>query len=719
MSANSPLLRNPHTKNKLTVASEVGFCAVALLAGPAWAQTSATPPARPSGITAQGNTGGLVIPSAYTLDEGSIAATYGNYREPKIANNQRSVNTSLGIGIWPSLELFGRLTDYTTPGIGGEIDIGQRDLSANIKWQMPMLWPQLPKIALGINDVAGGAVNFGSAYIAISDDWGPLRWTLGHARAKTSTTATAPGFAFNGTFGGVDVALGNTGLSALAEYDGQQKHLGLRYMSAPISALGGAYVAGSLHRSMGSIDAVGRDVDTNHFSLSLVVPLGAGTKPTSVVVEGADVLPPMEATLAAPSANAENRLEALQRDLVAVGLERVRVGTASSGARGAGTLVVEYENHRYGHNEADALGIVLGLAAERAPPGTVRLRIVTLKAGLPVYETKTDVSAFRQFLRDGNGQAVRDTLQVSYGKDEAAGVRWLHDAPSYRSLARLELKPDIVYAVGTEVGLFDYSLALNAQGIVPLWRGAEIYTSVISPSTTSQNYENGFAFASLRQRDGLKVAALQQSFWLGKHVLANVGVGRFNFDEVGVQAQASFFVPGRADVVRLRGASYQSQSGPNAGANHQMSGSYRWVASPTTWIEAGLQQYSDGSRGPSLVFTRWFGDVGVHVFYRRGGDVQFAGLEFSLPLTPRRGMVPGAVQVTGTSQFRSGLRTRITDSNQAANLVQPGAVRDLALDYNAEVQQLNAGRTGQAYFESQLGRMREAFYLYGRQLLGR
>jgi hypothetical protein len=80
-------------------------------------------------------------------------------------------------------------------------------------------------------------------------------------------------------------------------------------------------------------------------------------------------------------------------------------------------------------------------------------------------------------------------------------------------------------------------------------------------------------------------------------------------------------------------------------------------------------------------------------------------------------MAPGVVQVSGTSQFTRGVRTQLTGGSVASNNVDINAVRDIALDYNAEVQQLNSGRLSQKYFIGELQRMRESFFLYARDTL--
>ena len=140
--------------------------------------------AQSTGITTQGSTGGLVIPSARVLSEGSVALTLGNYMEPQF-NYPKRGNYSLGVGLLPNVEIFGRVADYQDPLPGSIIANGPRDLSANIKYQLPNFWQDGPTFAIGANDVGGGAQFFQSFYGVmghhIRQD---LDWTLGYARGK-------------------------------------------------------------------------------------------------------------------------------------------------------------------------------------------------------------------------------------------------------------------------------------------------------------------------------------------------------------------------------------------------------------------------------------------------------------------------------------------------------------------------------------------------------
>lgn len=673
------------------------------------------PQAQTVGVTTQGSTGGLVIPSAEVLERGAMAVSYGNYQEPQLGTFSTQQNMSFGIGLLPHVELFGRYTNYNNPLPDSILVNGVRDLSANIKFAVPTGWLSGPKIAVGVNDVTGGAVNYMAEYVVASDQYGPLDLSVGVARGRAVNRPAT----FNGAFGGAALRLGESGLSVIAEHDGQQKHAGVRWSSQPLVSWGQAQLTASLQRSSGGVTPAGLDASANTFALSLMVPFGGNaTRPAHYQPAPNQALPDPAATpdVGGLQPTVDDRLASLRKALISVGLERVRVGVRQ-GLLGT-LLVVEYENHRYGQNEVDAIGLVLGLGAEMAPPSVQRVHAVAFKDGLRLHETSVGVADYSAFLRDGPLRHVQDSLSWDrLPTDQSDATRWIDVEPTPASAVRIEIKPDLNYALGTEIGAFDYALAANVQAIAPLWRGARVYSSYIVPVGNSSNTEVGKFFEDFRQRRGLKTVALQQSFWLGRQVLAKVSAGRFYYDATGVQADAALFMPNSDDLVRLRGAAYNQAPGGYVGDDRALAASYRRMLSSTMSVEAGMQRYSDGTYGPTLEWNQWFGDVGVQLFYRRGADRQFAGLQLSLPLTPRQGMSPGPVVFSGASQYAQSLRTRITDSKEAANLVQPGAVRSIQLDTSLDTDMLNAGRLSQRYLVEQAYRMREAFYTYARQSL--
>lgn len=665
------------------------------------------------GISTQGGTGGLVIPYAEVLSSGTLAWTYGNYHEPQLGRHATEQNMSFGVGLLPHLELFGRFANYVNPTASVITANGPRDISANIKVQLPVPWSDGPRLALGVNDVGGGAVFFKSGYLVASDQYGPMGFALGYAQGRAGATRTPT---FDGGFGGVSWRFGDTGLSALAEYDGQQKHAGLRWHSEPIAALGNAQIVGSVQHSLGTLASDKLAANTSNFALTLLLPLGdLSAREARFRPKASQELPAIEEPATGGAklhADSADRQAALLKALKALGLERLRVGLHGD------QLIVEYENHRYGQNEVDALGLIFGLGAELAPKGVERVQAVTFKDGLRLYATSVGVAAYRTFLRDAVAAPVEGSLLWQrLPADQAAQTRWIDSEPTPASRVRVEIRPDLNYTLGTEVGAFDYSLAANLQLIAPLWAGARIYSSYLLPVSHSSNMDVGAVFDLSRQRRGLKTLALEQSLWFGPQILTNVAAGRFNYDTLGLQAQAAVFVPGTDDLLRLRAAAYNQAPGGLVGQDHALAASYRRLLTSNMWLEAGLQRYSDGSHGPSVEWVRWFGDVGVQIFYRKGGQAQFAGMQLNFPLTPRQGMATGPVIFTGASQYAQSIRTRITDSNQSANLVQPGAVLDLRLESNLDVERLNSGRLSQAYLMEQVSRMREAFFVYARNFL--
>ena len=678
---------------------------------------AATVRAQGLGVASLGATGGLNIPSAYVLDSGDMALSVGNYQPAALGTFSRQQNYTLGFGLVPRVEVFGRFTEYTTsrnaaPGLPDAN--GVRDISANVKWQLPIDMPGFPKLAIGATDLSGGAVYFSSKYAVASDEYGPLRWSLGYAKGKPALNSVGGAKVLDGVFGGAELKLGSTRATALLETDGTQRHAGLRYYSDVLPWLADAQVVGTVQRSFGANNAVGQSADKSSVNVSLMLPLGASDSTRKARAEAtAKPLPPIASAEAGGMvATAKDKMDTLARSLRASGLDRVRVGTLGN------EWVVEYENYRYLHNEADALGVVLGLAAELAPAGITRVNALTRKAGEVMFETSVDVAAFRNFLRDGDAAQVKDTL--GFGRlagYDAAAVQWASGeagSAEQRTRLRVELKPLLNYTLGTEVGAFDYSLAANVRGTAGLWQGGEVYADVVQRLSNSDNMAPGRVFADSLQRNGLKTLALQQSFWLTPRLLTSVGVGKYNYSGLGAEGESILFLPWNEDTVHLKGSYQRPQDDTQPQHVKAYAASYRWKFDSDTWVEGGYHQYTDRSTGPALALTRWFGDVALQVFARKGGSNTFIGMELSLPLTPQQGMGAGLAQLTGTPRFAQSIRTLKTGSGNTANWVAPNAVRPVDLNYKPEIELLNSGRITPAYIQNQVQRMRESFFLHAR-----
>ncbi|MEI8301696.1 MAG: YjbH domain-containing protein [Burkholderiales bacterium] len=674
-----------------------------------------------AGVSAIGATGGLLIPSAEVLLPGEFALGVSNQQDPALGNYSHRRNYTAGFGMGGGLEVFGRLADYQNPqdwpsSAPGVFKInGPRDLSANIKWQLPLSGAWLPSVAIGGTDLQGGASYFQSVYAVASSQIGPVRWSLGYARSKPPQGGTAR--VLDGPFGGAELRLFDTRATALVEHNGSQWAAGLRYYSAPQAWAGGAQWVGSVQRSFRATDAAGQSAHASSVNLNLVVPLGASEgerDARSRSALAAAPLPPVapaEQVSKAPQTpgQAAVALEPLAAALRQTGLGATRVGMAGT------ELVVVFENLRYLQSEADALGIALGVAAELAPPEAQRVRVVSLKAGLPVVGLSVPLAAYRAWLRDEGGAGpVRAELRVDAGLPEG-DITWASAEAGTANRLRVALKPLINYTLGTEYSVFDYSLAAQARLSAPLWRGAQVYADLVQRLADSPEMRPGGGYEGSQIRNGVQSLALQQSLWLGPRLFASGGVGRYRYDAHGAEGEAIWLLPWQEHSLHLRGQALRR----DAGMVREESSSvvYRWRASPVWWAEGGYHSFADRSHGPSVAVSRWLGDVAVQFHARKGGANTFVGIEVSLPLAPRQGMSAAPVQVTGSPRFTAGLRTLITSNTNTGNWILPNAARPTDLSFKAENEQLDAGRLTTDSLAAQLPRLREAFFRYARGLV--
>jgi Exopolysaccharide biosynthesis protein YbjH len=699
-------------------------------------------------LNALGQTGGLVIPYGFAMPQGTMEAQYNDYLDPRFGRTATGSQMYWGaVGLLPYVEVSGGLANYPGNVHAPFTDADHfvlRHLMADVKVEMPKFFAYQPSIALGVTDVGGQTHFFRSKYGVVSQAFGPATLSVGYGS----------GDRLDGVFGGIEWSLWHTGISLLAEDDSKTPYAGIRYRSPAIAFLADASIVASVTRSLKSTNgvtprtsvSVGVQIPLGHrFDASRCVgglcadtPYSADTQslapaalPLDIHQADAAAVAPVINTFAyeAPQRLAERTLladagpgntaahvvsdavatdtaafDTILHTLVEVGLERVRVGVSGH------DLVVEYENHRYNQNEADALGIVLGVAVRHAPRGIERVLAVIKKANQPLGEVSVEREAFARFLAGGAPGMAQDTLSMRASPThDADTVTWSGEA-SPHGLSRIRISPVANYLYGTEYGNFDYSIAANIEGFVPLWRGAELYASFIAPLVNSKNLDDGRVYSQYRLRGGLSSAALAQSFWVAPRVLNVAAVGRFEFNYLGIENETTAFVPGRADLVRLRLAYLHHEPGHDDEPSVKNAVlTYRWVEPAwKVWVEAGVARYVGGDKGPLITLTRWFDDVSFSVHGEHSGRGSYVGAAVSFPLTLRQGMKPGVTAIEGAGQFALDFRSRVGSTNYVA----PGGVQNLSFPYSSQQDLLNDGRFSAGYFASQLYRMRDAYFRY-------
>jgi hypothetical protein len=114
--------------------------------------------AEAQGISPLGASGGLVVPKARPIPEGTIETSVSNLPEPGLQGAARQRSIVLGFGVLPGVEVSGRFAEYATR-VGGSLmepgSFGISDLSLNGK--VGWAWgdgPTALRLGAGVSFVA-------------------------------------------------------------------------------------------------------------------------------------------------------------------------------------------------------------------------------------------------------------------------------------------------------------------------------------------------------------------------------------------------------------------------------------------------------------------------------------------------------------------------------------------------------------------------------------
>ncbi len=329
----------------------------------------------------------------------------------------------------------------------------------------------------------------------------------------------------------------------------------------------------------------------------------------------------------------------------------------------------------------------------------VRRRLATAEAHSPLIEYRYGVP-LRRFDAD-------DPLRAAGDAQGQVASRWQAQQRDLRSAwegtprsIELRLWPDLRHATATEVGLYDYSLALQpslrAQG--PL--GLGLYLTADLPLARSDDAEPGGAFSHFRHDGGLHQAALQ---WAAHPLAGLIGLntlGRTEVDEVPYDMLhldwALHDSSGRHQL-RLAWAEYRAVDDLNfADRRTRVVGYRHWWTAAELALRVDWGEFFFGDRGSRLQLDRYFGNVVVSLLYRRreNGE-QDGGMQFSFPLTgePLRW---GRLRITGAPSWPYRLISTI-DGPDGRNVVRRGFLVEPLPTYTLQRDLLDADRAFPAY----------------------
>ncbi|HAS6426094.1 TPA: hypothetical protein GRR61_04575 [Vibrio parahaemolyticus] len=616
------------------------------------------------------------------------------------------------------LEATGRIVtdDYNSncfeTGCGGI-----RDLSMSLKYQLPNFWGnEAFNVAFGAQDLGGALQHFSTNY-AVADytfDTVPVRVSAGYGQSDI------PLGVLDGPFGGVEYQPFDF-FQITGEFDSVEFNSSVKVFT-PEELLPYDMTA-SLSYQIYS----GHETDEQTiWNAALSIPLI--TDYTRSREYGRSNVSLME-KLSLEQSRADNAsISALVSALRNEGFVNIQVGTLNQ------SVVVALENRRYNHNQADGLGVALGIvsshfgqnAAQDIDAASDQFELVMLANQEPVVSVFSNSDCYQSFV---NGSASCDDIQfITRDLSERLDmVDWKTERVNSGTLdSQIVFSPMVRHGVATEYGVYDYSFAMSSNLYTYLWSGAAIDVRHILPLAESDDFEEGGYFEDSVYENEIERAIVHQFFRLPYVDIANqVSLGLVKSDYIGARSESAWFSQSGNHWLGLEMSYFQHQDekDKNGYANpDRQTFLTRYTFSMPEWdwqFNATAGEFWKGDVGAKFTTSHWFEDIEVSASYQvtkfnDTDEEQFVTVSVKLPLTPWRDMSPSVIQVRGNEAYDFNVTTRVGNDY---NYLAAGQGDELVMDNSMLRRYFNRGRYGQEYFEQNRQRIRNAYLRYlGTQL---
>ena len=653
-----------------------------------------------------GYSGFLNVPSSTVLNHGQASLQWSDQaflsgRAGFGAGRYAHLNNVSGnFGIFPNVELGGRVTWDKTNTNCFQVGCTIRDLSANVKVQAPFIPEEWFTMAAGVQDLGGETGDFNAYYLVAGKQIGPVELTAGFGKPDISDRY------LDGAFGAVSYRP-VPWLNIIAEHDSRDARLGLG-ATTPQGWLPFGLQVKAKVLAWDNSDAE----DTRNFtSVGLSMPFGnreskrrsgtfsaepspASTRPQtststsapatrqrSEAAEPAEALQTNEASTADNSeATAQQRRSVAVRlgeKLVAAGYDNVRVASDDH------TLHIWWENNLYNRDERVSIREVAQMTRQAAGSSHQRARLTLLNQGLPVL-TQTLALA---------DQALADTTQLSNyrmpGKDQPDWDFEGSYGPSWKP--RLKLSPAISSGVATEFGVWDASVALQAELSVNPWPGAIAAAQYNTEVYQSDDFEKGGAFFNNRLTSTIVEAEVQQTLKLHPQFYTSFHAGRYAINYSGFMTESLLLSPNARHTVGFLGGSFQGREDETDELSQSLASYSYYNPSLDTQVQVHAGQFLDEDTGFRVDSRFWFGDYAITLQYKNT-DAEFISLGWVIPLSPTKDRQWRYLQVKGDADWNYSVQTRI---NQDTNDLSFGGARMIKSANPLQETYLNRGRIGQ------------------------
>lgn len=667
-------------------------------------------------LSSQGFTGLVNTPNAQVIKEGDAVLSFNNqfdnnlrnyhYNDPEVSQEDYMV----GVGFLSMFEFVGRLTEVEafTEARRNSVGFEHRDLSVNTKFQVPYHHTYLPNLALGLQDFGGSGSIYTNYYAVLDKELGFVRTSIGYGKSGDNKV----GSRMDGLFGGVEAKVTNW-LDLLAEHDGKENHAAVRLRMPQgwsKSFNVDATLAQNLTESQTSV-VVNLSIPLFHESKtarylneSKIENFPTRTAPsTTALLHGQkDRERPLE------DKKEESNLLKVQQKLVEIGFENVQVGHYR------GSIYVKCENNIFDHTDLDALGVILGTISEMKR-GDTHYIVTLLKNNLQTLSVSGNSKIFKAYVavpNRVNRLALKNNLKFSRSFDEL-NVKFLTAKQNSSFFKpRVELSPGLTTTVGTEIGLFDYLVALRTNAYTNLYNGLTLSAMYEMPLSHSENFDDGKNYALLykdKLDNRLVNAQLHQTLHY-ESLLNTTSIGQFRGDSYGLLNHTNFTTASGEHGFNLRIGSFEEKDDKSAEKRDVYIGSYRYLYAPLDlFTEVAYGQYWNQDKGAMLQLKRFFGETSIALYYKNTENA-YIGFTLSLPLTTRRSYNTKIAQIKGKKDFNYGIRTMVRSDE---NIVSPSGAIVPKTDLELTTHYLDRDRLNASYVKEHLDRVREAYVRYG------
>ena len=649
----------------------------------------------------QGFTGIINTPNAEVLDESSIEFAFNNQNDANdIANRDyRAEQYFINVGFLPNLELTGRLS---------EIDKTHRDLSANIKFQLPLYYKYLPKIAVGIQDLGGLANYYDAKYVVLSKDIWKIRASVGYGTDR-----------LDGVFGGLEIKVFDW-IYLLGDYDTKEKNVGVR-INVPKSLFKIGYLS---FVAKSNLDYNKGDFD---FGVNFKIPLGEKKEKIyknyiaknnfenqnkeenidSFFHKKVSAKSALDKKINISKNNKYNNvLLILRNKLVSFGFENIDIGLYDDGKN----IYVAYENNVLPHNEVDAVGVILGYMLQLGIADKYEKFSIAMKRdNIRVKEIRGDLKKYRYFIYNPIYSNILDFKKSLFvTSDFLEDIEpVVENANNSYFKPRLEIYPGLITFIGNEVGIFDYFVSLRAYLHTNIYKGIDVGMLADFPLINSDDFEKGHVYHKYSHGNEIKSVMLHKSD-VYKSFINILSVGSYEKDYLGGMDQAQYDIGNNKFKIRL---GYFKHKDNDNDERKIYLGSYGYYFNPKDLlIELTAGKYWNQDTGFDLKLKRYFGDIAIIFFYQNTTD-QYIGAGIEIPLVPNRIKNPKYVQMQGKKDFNYYIRSTIRRAD-GTNKVMPAGAKVPKTDFEISSEFTNRDRFTTSYLRNHIYRFLDVYKRY-------